>query len=101
MPLDRSALTNTLTRLVSRNSEEPNINVAVATTFVELTWIALARKQQRTLTRCRTSAHADGFNDRQIFERSKPAILCRRLSSGIDEIGMRRLRIIPSELMGR
>lgn len=101
MPLERSDLTNTLMRLVSRNSEAPNINVAVAATFVELTWIAVARKQQRTLAWFRTSAQADGFNDRLIFERRKSKILGRRLSSGIDEIGMRRLRITPSEVMGR
>lgn len=51
MTLVRSMLMNALTRLVSRNAEETNINVAVAATFADPNCIVVACKQQRTITR--------------------------------------------------
>lgn len=89
MTLARSILINELTRLVSRNAEAPNINVAVAATFAEPNRIVVAYKQQRATTRCCTSAQAVSFNERPIFERCNPTMLRRPRLNGMDsaEVG--------------
>lgn len=83
----RSSLMCALTRLVSRNAEATNIDVAAGATFVKPN--DRCRLQTATDAVCCTLAQADGFNERQLFTRCNPTILRRRPLSLMDsaEVG--------------
>lgn len=83
MRLARPSLICALTRLVSRNAEATNIDVAVGATFFKPNG-SLSLAKQRTRKR-----FAARQRERTIFARCNPTILCRRFLSLMDsaEIG--------------